>query len=167
MLQHTKHRAIRRLLSVAFICIAVIAATSGCSSSACLNDIDLRGFSIVFEKGACFGQCPTYRATITGERKVEFTTIAFVDPPRAEAGTIEDKTMCEILSELTESGFSTTQSVMAPVADAPVTRITVKRGSLTHMVEWNLGVPKNLRKLHDLLEANTYRNPTLIAPEYK
>lgn len=145
----------------------VATAVWGCSSSACLKDIDLRGFTVTLEKGACFGQCPTYRATITGERKVEFQAIAFVDPPRAAQGVISDGTMCEILDELQESGFTATIGEMAPVADAPVTKITVKRGALTHTVEWNLNVPKNLRKLHDMLEANTYRNPSLMSPEFK
>lgn len=147
--------------------LIIATAVFGCSASSCLTDRDLRGFSITLEKGACFGQCPTYRATITGERKVEFESIAFVDPPRSPTGTITDKTMCQLLDELQESTFTTTKSEMAPVADAPITRITVKRGALTHSVEWNLTVPKNIRKLHDLIEANTYRNPTLLAPEHR
>ncbi len=150
------------------IIILAIGSLLGCSSSACLKDIDLRGFSVTLEKGACFGQCPTYQANIYGDLNVDFRAVAFVDPPRAPKGAITPQAMCEILNELEESGFTATSSAMAPVADAPITRITVKRGALHHTVEWNLTIPKNLHKLHDMLEANTYRNPSLMtSPTYK
>lgn len=144
--------------------ILTISGLFGCSSSACLRDIDLRGFSVTLEKGACFGQCPTYQAIIYGDLNVDFQAVAFVDPPRAPKGVVTPQAMCKILNELDESGFTDTKSAMAPVADAPITRITVKRGALHHTVEWNLTIPKNLRKLHDMLEAQTYRNPTLMTP---
>lgn len=147
---------------VAFLFSICVVLMLGCSSSACLNDVDLRGFSVTLEKGACFGQCPTYKAVISGDLSVAFQATAFVEPPRAPKGTIAAEDMCDLLHELEESGFTSTKGEVAPVADAPLTKITVKRGALMHTVEWNISVPKNLNKLHDLLVAQTYRNPTLL-----
>jgi len=163
------HKALihSKTILVGLVLSALVIGTTGCGTPDCLKRYDLRGYSVVLEKGACFGQCPSYRGTINGDLSVDFDAMAFIDPPRAPKGTITREVMCELLNEIQASAFTATVGEMAPVADAPVTKITVKLGALKHTVEWNLTVPKNLRKLHDLLEAHTYRNPTLLSPQYK
>lgn len=128
----------------------------------CVEGFDRTSLRVTMSKGACFGQCPIYTATVYGDGTVEYYGERFVDRQGAYAGTISPEDLCAIIAEINTRKLMTVESdFLEEVPDAPKTKLTISMRGASTTVLWNMTTPEQFRTLQSLVVKTTHENPAL------
>jgi len=118
---------------------------------------------ITLERTVCYGFCPAYTVTITGEGEVTFEGRAFVDAIGARHARIPREDVERLLARFDAINFEQLQDeyVNRGVSDLPSKIVTLTRNGRTkRVVDYagqSVGMPPALRQLQDEIDrvANT------------
>lgn len=117
---------------------------------------------ITMQRTACFGFCPVYRVTISGEGEVVFTGQAYVNVVGERRATIPRAEVQRLLQRFDDVNFeSLRDSYRAQVSDLPSITITLVRDGRTKSVldygGVSAGMPREIRDLQAEIDrvANT------------
>jgi ankyrin repeat protein len=146
------------------------------STSAPFPDVNRDELVISLQRTACFGSCPDYKVTITGDGRVVFQTTPFLDHDdvanlhrafSAESGvrvpgthqtTIEPQVIDDLLAQFEQSRFfSLRDEYRATVTDNPTYVVTIDTGngqkSVVDYVGKEAGMPESVTALQDAIDA--------------
>ena len=89
--------------------VSVLAVLTACDRSAA-NRLDANARaatadSVVLERMACFGTCPTYRLSVARSGRVAFLSLDPGDEGRTEADSIAPATAARLLADAAEAGI--------------------------------------------------------------
>lgn len=117
---------------------------------------------ITLSRSACFGFCPVYRVTITGDGEVTYVGERFVNVAGERRATIPRADVERLVRRFDEIGFDQLRdSYRAPVTDLPTYTVTLERNGRTKTVSdyggLSAGMPNAVRELQDEIDrvANT------------
>jgi hypothetical protein len=117
---------------------------------------------ITLTRGACFGFCPIYRVTITGDGQVTYAGERFVNVVGERRANIPRADVERLLARFDDVGFDGLRGeYRAQVSDLPTFTITLERnGSRKTVVDYggvSAGMPRAVRDLQDEIDrvANT------------
>lgn len=153
-----------RLMLAACSCM-ILSSCYAPYAKRCADRETRTSFSVTISKGACYGACPTYTATVYGDRSIEYNGERFVERSGLHTGTVSSGDLCAILTEVAQRGLmqSDTSFVDEDIADAPMTSMTISYKGQSTTVRWNLTIPEQFRTIHALMVKNTHENPELAA----
>lgn len=149
-------------LRVAVLSAMLLLSCAAPSSRNCAEGFDRSSLRATISKGACFGQCPIYSATVFGDGSVEYNGDRFVERMGTFAGHITAENLCAIVTEIERNKLMfADRDFLEEVPDAPLTKITIVMRGRTVTIRWNLVAPDVVRTLDSLLVKATHGNPTL------
>ena len=107
---------------------------------------------ITLSRTVCFGFCPDYTVTITGEGQVRYVGRHFVNVVGERTATIPAADVQGLLARFDEIGFEQLQDAYrAPVTDLPTITILLERGGRRKVVAdyggVSAGMPRAVRDL--------------------
>jgi hypothetical protein len=107
---------------------------------------------ITLTRSVCFGFCPAYRVSISGDGEVVYVGERFVDAVGERRATISREDVQRLLARFDEIGFEQLQDVYrAPITDLPTYTITLERsGRRKTVVDYggvSAGMPRAVREL--------------------
>lgn len=118
--------------------------------------------AITLERTVCFGFCPAYRVTITGDGRVTYVGERFVNVRGEQRATIPAADVQRLLQRFDEVGFNNLRDeYRAQVSDLPTFTVTLERnGRRKTVVDYggtSAGMPESVRALQDEIDrvANT------------
>lgn len=119
---------------------------------------------ITLARSTCFGFCPGYRVTISGDGEVVYVGQRFVNVVGERRAQISQAEAQQLLRRFDEIGFdSLRDEYRAPVTDLPTYTLTLeRRGRRKTVVDYGgvgAGMPRAVRDLQDEIDriANTDR----------
>lgn len=119
---------------------------------------------ITLSRSVCFGFCPAYSVTISGDGSVRYVGERFVDAVGERRDTIPRVEVERLLRRFDEIGFERLQdSYHAHITDLPTYTVTLERNGRTKTVSdyggVSAGMPRAVRDLQDEIDrvANTAR----------
>lgn len=148
---------VRRLLLVLF----GAAALSSCAPVEAPASDDPRSSAgpveISLSRGVCFGFCPDYTVTITGDGEVTYVGRRFVNVVGERRATIPRADVERLLRRFDEIGFDGLRDVYrAQVTDLPTYSISITRGGRRKVVVdyggVSAGMPEAVRDLQDEID---------------
>ena len=90
---------------------------------------------ITLERGPCYGACPIYSVTITGDGQVTYRGVNFVHATGEQHGTASREDVAHLVSMLEAAHFFDLQEAYrANITDLPTYRVTYQRGPRTKIV---------------------------------
>lgn len=148
----------------AFLAIAAAFALASCApvdAPAPSNDGPVR---ITLQRGVCFGFCPDYTVSITGDGQVTYEGRRFVNVTGTQTATIPAADVRALLARFDAIGFEClNDEYLAHVSDLPSYTVTLERNGRTkRVVDYGgpgAGMPESVRQLQDEIDrvANTAR----------
>src|SRR4029077_12376057 len=129
--------------------LCVVALSACVSTTAAPVPADTR---ISLERTACFGACPIYTVTITGDGQVTFNGRRFVRVTGEQHGTASMADVAHLAAMVEAGHFSCLQDAYrARVTDLPSQIITLERGGQTKTVTdyggEMIGMPHAVREI--------------------
>jgi hypothetical protein len=119
---------------------------------------------ITLQRGVCYGFCPDYTVTISGEGQVTYTGRRFVNVVGEQRATIAAADVQRLLRRFDAANFDGLRdSYRAQVTDLPTFTVTLERnGRRKVVVDYggtSAGMPQAVRDLQDEIDrvANTAR----------
>jgi Domain of unknown function (DUF6438) len=92
-------------------------------------------FKVTLERGVCFGACPAYSVTISGDGKVVYEGISFVDIVGAQQATIQADKVAVLLDRIESVDFfALDDEYLASATDLPSKTISLTMNGLTKQV---------------------------------
>lgn len=120
--------------------------------------------SISLQRTVCFGFCPAYTVTISGDGQVTYNGERFVNVQGEQSAQIPAADVQRLLERFDAIGFDNLRDeYRAHVTDLPTTTITLTRNGRTKRVVdyggMGAGMPESVRQLQDEIDrtANTAR----------
>lgn len=117
---------------------------------------------ITLTRSVCFGFCPAYRVTISGDGQVTYVGERFVNVAGERRATIPREDVQRLLRRFDEIGFDQLRdSYRAEVTDLPTYTVTLehngRRKTVTDYGGVSAGMPRAVRELQDEIDrvANT------------
>jgi hypothetical protein len=151
---------IRRGL-LAFFAAAALAA---CATPAAPPPDTSGPVRITLERSVCFGFCPDYTVSITGDGQVTYEGRRFVNVTGRQTATIPAADVARLLARFDAAGFNNLRDeYRAQVTDLPTSIITLERNGRTKRVldygGTGAGMPETVRELQAEIDrtANTGR----------
>ncbi len=145
----------------ALIGALLLAACTPVSSAPQPPDPSVR---ITLERTVCFGFCPDYSVTITGDGQVTYDGHRFVAVKGQQHGTASTEEIATLLQRFDSVNFmSLRNEYRAPVTDLPTYTVTLQRGGRTKRVAdyggLGAGMPDAVRTIEEEIDrvANTAR----------
>ena len=119
---------------------------------------------VALERGPCFGTCPVYRVTLSGDGLVEFVGTRFVSRVGADSARVAPETVEGLVRSLEEGGFFALADAYLPDApacgryhtDAPTVSISVQAPGRAKTVRHDHGcggAPEELTRLEHLIDS--------------
>lgn len=107
---------------------------------------------ISLTRGVCFGFCPAYTVTISGDGQVRYEGRSFVDAVGERTATIPAEDVTRLLARFDDIGFDQLQQAYrANVSDLPTYTVTLTRNGQTKtVVDYggpSVGMPRAVRDL--------------------
>ena len=144
--------------------------------SAPFPDVNREELVISLQRTASFGSCPDYKITITGDGRLVFQTIPFLDHddvanvhrsfstesgvrvPGTHQTTIDPQVIDDLLAQFEQSRFfSLRDQYRAEVTDNPTYVVTIDTGngqkSVVDYVGKEAGMPESMTALQDAIDA--------------
>ena len=117
-----------------------------------MQDLEIR-----LARGACFGFCPVYTVTITGEGAVRYEGRNHVDAVGVRTATIPAADVARLVARFDEVGFDRLQDAYRSQAtDLPTFTISITRNGHTKtVVDYggvSAGMPRAVRDLEDEID---------------
>lgn len=120
--------------------------------------------TITLTRGVCFGFCPDYSVTISGDGAVTYTGRRFVNVTGEQHATIERAQVQALLTEFDRVNFTSLRDAYrANVTDLPTYTVSLTRNGQTKTVVdyggLSAGMPQSVRNLQNEIDrvANTGR----------
>lgn len=112
---------------------------------------------ITLQRGVCFGFCPDYTVTITGDGQVRYEGRRFVNAVGERTATIPREDVARLLALFDEIGFDRLRDAYrAQVTDLPTYAVTLTRNGRTKtVVDYggrSAGMPESVRQLQDEID---------------
>jgi hypothetical protein len=155
-----KHVMIRRSL----FALVTTFALAACAAVATPPPSDDAPVHITLERGVCFGFCPDYTVSITGDGQVTYEGRRFVNVTGRQTATIPAADVQALLARFDAVGFERLNTeYRAHVTDLPTYVVTLERNGRTKRVldygGTGAGMPEAVRQLQDEIDrvANTGR----------
>ena len=122
------------------------------------------GTVVTLERGPCFGTCPVYRVSLSGEGSVTFEGTRFVSRVGTDSGRVRPEAVDRLLRSLDDAGFFALDDAFVPDApacgpyhtDAPTVSITVRAPGRDKTVRHDhgcAGAPAELTRLEHLIDS--------------
>lgn len=136
-----------------FAALAVF-ALAACASAATPAEPSLEDVRISLTRDVCFGFCPAYSVSITGEGEVIYEGRAFVNAVGERRAQIPQSDVAALVARFDAAGFDTLRDeYRANVTDLPTFTLTLERGGRTKtVVDYGgelAGMPDGVRALQD------------------
>lgn len=117
----------------------------------------MSGVAITLNRTVCFGFCPDYTVTITGEGEVRYVGRRFVNVVGERTATIPRADVAALLARFDEIGFERLRDAYrANVTDLPTTTIVLERDGRRKVVAdyggLSAGMPEAVRDLQDRID---------------
>jgi hypothetical protein len=148
---------LRRGLLAVFVAIAL-----GACTTPGVSPPDSGPVRITLERGVCFGFCPDYTVTITGDGQVTYEGRRFVNVAGRQTATVPAADVQRLLARFDAVGFDRLQDeYRAHVTDLPTYIVTLERNGRTKRVldygGVGAGMPEAVRDLQAEIDrtANT------------
>lgn len=108
-------------------------------------------------RGVCFGFCPDYTVTISGDGQVRYEGRRFVNAVGARTATIPGADVARLVQRFDEIGFDQLRdSYRAEVTDLPTYTVALTRNGRTKTVVdyggTGVGMPASVRQLQDEID---------------
>jgi hypothetical protein len=143
--------------------LALVAATA-LASCAPVDTAPSGPVTITLQRTVCFGFCPAYTVTISGDGAVTYNGERFVNVQGEQRAQIPAADVQRLLQRFDAIGFDRLRDeYRAQVTDLPTTTITLTRNGRTkNVVDYggtSAGMPESVRQLQDEIDrvANTGR----------
>ena len=108
---------------------------------------------ITLERTACFGTCPIYSLTISGDGKVVYTGENYVTVTSTQTGQISPVTFKELVDEFYKINyFSLQDEYTANITDMPTTITSLTINGKTKKIEDYFNAPEELKKLEQKID---------------
>jgi hypothetical protein len=138
----------RALLS---FCVLALAACATASTQPTGN------VSIALTRGVCFGFCPDYTVTITGDGQVQYEGRRFVNVVGRRTATIPREAVARLVRRFDEIGFHRLRDAYrAEVTDLPTYSVSITReGRTKTVVDYggtSAGMPQSVRELQNEID---------------
>lgn len=156
--------SMHRSIVIAALVGSLLVGCSSAQKAPCDRAFTATSFKLVLSRGACMGACPVYETTIDGSGAVNVD--GRMNTPINGLGRMQlDKaTLCMFADEIDRIGlFEMKDSYLAPVADAPRTKMTVVMGDSTKTISWDISPPKDLAAFARTVDSLTLQSPSLTA----
>ena len=172
-------RAVRTALATAALSIGVLTASCKSTETALPADgtsaVQLKDVLITIERTPCFGTCPVYSLSLTGEGVVTFKGERFVRTIGEATATVSTDSVAALVKEIRDAGYFEMAESYTPNigtcgmhhTDAPTVTTSVKIDTQSRrIVNYHgcSGTPAALRKVEDSIDriAGTQRwlNPS-------
>lgn len=139
------------LSSILFVFLAPCNKPKNISNSAATDNSKA---IIIYQAGACFGRCPEYTLTITGENK---TVVFKGDRNTDKIGTytkqITDKDLSNFISSFENAKFNSLENeYLGTITDFPIKTITYTNKGNTKSIKERSGAPEALITLEKSLK---------------
>lgn len=134
---------------VAWLAALVITA---CAQAPAHSETPMQNVEITLTRGVCYGFCPDYTVTITGDGQVRYEGRRFVNVIGARTATIPREDVARLLARFDEIGFDQLRdSYRANVTDLPTYTVALTRNGRTKtVVDYGgpgAGMPRTVRDL--------------------
>lgn len=111
------------------------------------NNVEIR-----LERGVCFGFCPAYTVTISGDGQVRYNGARFVNVVGERSAAIPREDVARLVARFDEIGFDRlNDAYRANVTDLPTYRVSITRNGRTKtIVDYGgvgAGMPRSVRDL--------------------
>jgi hypothetical protein len=142
------------LLSSIFLLILAPCNKSKSIAASGTQSADLKKMEVIYTCTPCFGKCPAFTLTISGESQ----TMTYVGKSNTEKmGTwtkaISGQQLAEIISTFEKEIFSElNESYLGNISDFPSKYITLTYKDKTKKVQDRSGGPENLHRLEKMLQ---------------
>ncbi len=114
---------------------------------------ELKDLHITLNRTMCFGSCPDYTLTITGDGKVSFEGRHSTRVTGTATTTIDQSKLVELVKEFRRADFFNLQdNYHADVTDAASQAVTIQLGGKTKRVENYAAGPQRLYLLQDRID---------------
>ena len=111
---------------------------------------------ITLERTACFGTCPVYKLSISGDGKVVYEGIRFVNITGTQTTQISQDKIKELVDEFYNIGyFALKDKYDAPITDMPTTITSIAIDGRIKKVGNYYGAPKKLDELENKIDEIT------------
>ena len=139
------------LSSIFLVLLAPCNQSKNISSS---KTIDNSKVNIVYQCGACFGRCPEYILTISGEKKTAtFKGIKNTEKIGTYTKTISDKELSDFVSAFENEKFNSLENeYLGTITDFPIKAISYTNNGSTKLIKERSGAPEVLISLEKLLK---------------
>lgn len=112
---------------------------------------------ITMTRTVCFGYCPAYTVTITGDGEVTYVGRQFVNVTGEQHATIPSADVARLVQRFDEIGFdSLRDAYRANITDLPTTTISISRdGRQKTVVDYGgtrVGLPQEVRALQSEID---------------
>lgn len=119
---------------------------------------------VTLERGPCFGTCPVYRVSLSGDGTVEFVGTRFVSRVGTDTGRVTPSAVDSLVRALETAGYFAFADQYLPdtpacgryASDAPTVTITVHRAAGDKAVRHDHGcadAPAELGRLEQLIDS--------------
>ncbi len=107
---------------------------------------------IRLERGVCYGFCPAYSVTISGDGQVHYEGRSFVNVVGERSASISREDVARLVAHFDEIGFDRlSDEYRANVTDLPTYRVSITRNGRTKtLVDYggmSAGMPRSVRDL--------------------
>jgi hypothetical protein len=107
-------------------------------------------------RGACYGQCPSYNATINSDGTVEFVGFAWVESLGANRGVIDKKVLQSILDKAQEIDYIGMSNEYPTdgrdIPDLPTITTEITFGDMVKQVKDHFDSPASLQALEVMID---------------
>lgn len=144
-----------RSLAAGITAIFAVLTLSACAPGAAAQGQDTQ---ITMSRSVCYGFCPDYTVTISGDGSVTYVGRAFVHVVGERRASIPPADVANLLRRFDEIGFERlNDAYRANVSDHPTTIVVLERGGRRKVVVdyagLNAGMPAAVRELQDEIDA--------------
>lgn len=128
-----------------------------CFAPSVIAENSFSNSSITLERGMCYGTCPVYALTLSGNGTVIYDGQKFVKETGVREGTINETSYGTLMDLVQKIRFSTMKNAYTSydITDMPTAVITLTLGDTVKQVEHyhgDMSAPKSLLKLEDAID---------------
>jgi hypothetical protein len=108
---------------------------------------------VTLERTACFGTCPVYSVTVTGDGRVSYVGSQNVRVSGTHTWTIDPAAVAALVAEIEKAGFfAMKDDYTGLITDQPTTYTTLTIGARTKRIKDYFGAPKALKEIEERID---------------
>lgn len=147
----------RFLLGLGAFMLAACAPVDTPAETPTVRPPEISNLEIRLQRTVCYGFCPAYTVTISGDGQVRYEGASFVNAVGERTATIPREDVTRLVARFDEIGFDRLDDAYrAQVTDLPTYRVSITRNGRTKMVVdyggLSAGMPRAVRDLQDEID---------------